>query len=170
LQEWLGELTLSLTAGHAWSRSSLFWVASRLGILPDLAAVLRGDGIAQFANAKYLSLETFRNNGAGVRTPVWFAADPNPPNGVMTFYVYTLPDSGKVKRIRNNPKVRIAPCNIRGDVRGAWIDARARFCSADEAAKGQSLLIQKYGLVKRIGDFFSGLRGRTQVVLAIEIV
>jgi len=101
---------------------------------------------------------------------VWFAADPNPPNGVMTFYVYTLPDSGKVKRIRNNPKVRIAPCNMRGDVRGAWIEARARFCSTDETAKGQSLLIEKYGLVKRIGDFFSGLRGRTQVVLAIEVV
>ncbi len=143
----------------------LFWVADSAG----LCRALRGDRIAQFANAKYLSLETFRKNGAGVRTPVWFAADPNPPNGVMTFYVYTLPDSGKVKRIRNNPKLRIAPCNMRGDVRGAWIDARARFCSPDEAAKGQSLLIQKYGLVKRIGDFFSGLRGRTQLVLAIEI-
>lgn len=129
------------------------------------------DAIGQFAKAKYLSLETFRKTGVGVRTPVWFVEEPTPPSstGRTTFYVYTLPDSGKVKRIRNNPKVRIAPCNMRGDLRGAWVDARARICSGEEAAKGQSLLIEKYGLAKRIGDFFSRLRGRTQVVLAVEI-
>jgi uncharacterized protein len=125
------------------------------------------DAIGQFAKAKYLSLETFRKTGVGVRTPVWFADDPS--QTVTTFYVYTLPDSGKAKRIRNNPRIRIAPCNMRGDLRGAWVDARARICSGDEAAKGQSLLNQKYGLMKRIGDFFSGLRGRVQCVLAIEI-
>jgi hypothetical protein len=58
---------------------------------------------------------------------------------------------------------------MRGDVRGVWVDASARICGSDEAAKGQSLLNQKYGLMKRIGDFFSRLRGRTQVILAVEI-
>jgi uncharacterized protein len=124
------------------------------------------DAIGQFANAKYLSLETFRKTGVGVRTPIWFAEDPAQS---ARFYVYTLPDSGKVKRIRNNPKVRIAPCNMRGDLRGAWVDARARICAGDETAKGQSLLNQKYGLMKRIGDFFSRMRGRVQLILAIEI-
>jgi PPOX class probable F420-dependent enzyme len=123
------------------------------------------DAIGQFANAKYLSLETFRKTGVGVRTPIWFAEDPSQP---VTFYIYTLPDSGKVKRIRNNPKVRIAPCNMRGDLRGAWIDARARICSGDEVSKGQSLLRQKYA-AKRVLDFFSRMRGRVQLVLAIEI-
>jgi hypothetical protein len=129
------------------------------------------DAIDQFAKAKYLSLETFRKTGVGVRTPIWFAEDPASPSpaGMTTFYLYTLPDSGKVKRIRNNPKVRIAPCNMKGDLRGAWVDARARMCTGDEAAKGQSLIIQKYGLMKRVLDFFSGLRGRTQVILAIEV-
>src|SRR5271157_5739973 len=126
------------------------------------------DAIGQFAKAKYFSLETFRKTGVGVRTPVWFAEDPA-PGALTTFYVYTLPDSGKVKRIRNNPRVRIAPCNMRGDLRGAWVDAHARFCVGDEVGKGQSLLKQKYGLAKRIGDFFSRLRGRVQCVLAIEI-
>ena len=126
------------------------------------------DAIGQFAKAKYFSLETFRKTGVGVRTPVWFAEDPTQrPHTV--FYVYTAPESGKVKRIRNNPKVRIAPCTMRGDLRGAWVDARARICAGDEVAKGQELLTQKYGLMKRIGDFFSRLRGRTQPILAIEI-
>ena len=127
------------------------------------------DAIVQFDKAKYFSLETFRKTGAGVRTPVWFARDPASSDNLTRFYVYTLPDSGKVKRIRNNPKARIAPCNMRGDVRGAWVDALALMCSGDEVDKGQSLLIQKYGLAKQIGDFFSSLRGRTQAMLAIEI-
>ncbi|HVO78540.1 MAG TPA: PPOX class F420-dependent oxidoreductase [Candidatus Bathyarchaeia archaeon] len=127
------------------------------------------DAIEQFAKAKYFSLETFRKTGVGVRTPVWFAEDPIPPSGKTTFYVYTLPDSGKVKRIRNNAKVRIAPCTMRGDLRGAWVDARARICAGDESEKGQTLLNDKYGLPKRIGDFFSRLRGRVQCVLAVEV-
>lgn len=127
------------------------------------------DAVAQFDTTKYLSLETFRKTGAGVRTPVWFARDPASTDSVTRFYLYTLPDSGKCKRIRNNPKVRIAPCNMRGDVRGAWVDASARICSGDEVAKGQSLLNQRYGLMKRIGDFFSRMRGRVQAILAIEI-
>jgi uncharacterized protein len=131
------------------------------------------DAVGQFAQAKYLNLETFRKTGVGVRTPVWFAEGPAAPmdaaHPVATFYVYTLPGSGKAKRVRNNSKVRIAPCNMRGVLRGAWVDARARICAGDEAAKGQSLLNEKYGLAKRFGDFFSRMRGRVQIVLAIEI-
>ena len=127
------------------------------------------DAVAQFAKAKYLSLETFRKTGVGVRTPVWFAEDSVAPSGMTRYYVYTLPDSGKAKRIRNNPKVRINPCTMGGDLRGAWVDAQARICSGDEEARGQALLNQKYGLPKRIGDFFSRMRGRVQCVLAIEL-
>ena len=126
------------------------------------------DDLAQFANSRHFSLETFRKTGAGVRTPVWFAEAPS-SQVRATFYLYTLPDSGKVKRIRNNAAVRIAPCNMKGDVSGEWIDARARFCQDEEAATGQALLIDKYGLMKRIGDFFSRLRGRVQCVLAIDV-
>jgi PPOX class probable F420-dependent enzyme len=136
------------------------------------------DAVAQFANAKYLNLETFRKTGAGVRTPVWFAQDQS--SGVsdvagptermaQVFYIYSAPDAGKVKRIRNNPKVRVAPCTVRGQLRGAWVEARARICANDEVLHGQVLLRRKYGWLKIIGDFFSQLRGRKQVVLAVEI-
>jgi PPOX class probable F420-dependent enzyme len=152
------------------------------------------DAIAQFAKAKYLNLETFRKTGAGVRTPVWFAQEPGPQSRVAlaqegmeepqpflrpdtsanraegtVFYVYTLPDSGKMKRIRNNPRVRVAPCDLRGNLRGAWVDARARICQGSEAVHGQELLRRKYGWMKIAGDFFSRLRGRTQVMIAIHI-
>ena len=57
---------------------------------------------------RYISLATFRKNGAAVHTPVWFAEE----GGKL--YVMTSDTTGKYKRIRNNSQVRIAPCTIRG--------------------------------------------------------
>lgn len=124
------------------------------------------DAIGQFESAKYINVETFRKTGVGVRTPVWFAAD---PAAADSFYIYSLPDAGKVKRIRNNPKVRVAPCDMRGNLRGAWVDGRARICSGEEVAKGQDLLRRKYGWMKIVGDFFSRMQGKTQAVLQISV-
>jgi PPOX class probable F420-dependent enzyme len=124
------------------------------------------EALAQFASAKYISLETFRKTGVGVRTPVWFAADPVLP---QSFYVYSEADAGKVKRIRNNPRVRVAPCDVRGNLRGEWVDAQSRIIEGAEAEKGQELLRQKYGWMKRIGDFFSRLMGHKQALLRITI-
>lgn len=123
------------------------------------------DAVAQFASAKYLNLETFRKTGVGVRTPVWFAEE----SGSPVFYIYSEADAGKVKRIRNNPKVRIAPCTLRGQLRGAWVEAHARICAGDEAAQGQELLRRKYGLLKIMGDFFSRLRKHKHAIIAIEM-
>ncbi len=127
------------------------------------------DSVAQFARAKYLNLETFRKNGVGVRTPVWFVQDVCHSNPTKTvFYIYSELKAGKVKRVRNNPKARIAPCNRRGTVTGEWIDARVRICTDGDAAHGQELLRRKY-LLKRIADFFGKLLRHDNVVLAIDV-
>ncbi|MGH9576862.1 MAG: pyridoxamine 5'-phosphate oxidase family protein, partial [Terriglobales bacterium] len=73
------------------------------------------DTLAQFAGHKYLNLETYRRSGEEVLTPVWFAQDGR------VFYIYSLADAGKIKRIRRKPRVRIAPCNFRGDLLGTWV-------------------------------------------------
>ena len=67
---------------------------------------------SQIQEQKYISLKTFRKNGAGVPTPVWFGEQDG------KIYVMTRSDLGKAKRIRNNPQVRVAPCTIRGTVTG----------------------------------------------------
>jgi len=129
------------------------------------------DAITQFANAKYLNLETFRKSGTGVRTPVWFAQAPaalDAASETAVFYVYSEADAGKVKRIRNNPKVRVAPCDMRGNLRGAWVEGRARICATGEAARGQQLLRHKYWL-KIVGDFFGRMLRHTNAVIAIEL-
>lgn len=130
------------------------------------------DAIGQFAKAKYLNLETFRKNGVGVRTPVWFAQGTSTGVGApdeFVLYIYSEADAGKVKRIRNNPKIRVAPCSIRGEVRGAWVDGRARICTVEEARHGQHLLRRKYGWLKIMGDFFSRLMGHKQAVIEIAL-
>ena len=108
-------------------------------------------GLRALDGKKYLSLETFRKSGAGVRTPVWFAAAPIEA-GVLKLYVYTTGDSGKAKRLRRNGAVRIAPCDARGKVTGPWIDARAAIVGEDEFKRGMRLLNRKYWPLKQILD------------------
>jgi PPOX class probable F420-dependent enzyme len=118
----------------------------------------------QFAHQKHLNLETYRKTGIPVATPVWFAEEHG------TFYICSLAHAGKVKRIRNNPKVRIVRCDARGHPTGEWVTAQARILDAQSAARGHQLLNQKYGWLKRIGDAVSRLRRRERVVIAIDVV
>ena len=123
--------------------------------------------LAAFDNQQYLNLETFRKNGIGIRTPVWFAADPGAT--ITNLYVYTTADAGKTKRIRANGAVRIAPCNSRGTLTGAWIDANATIVSGDAFNHGMQLLNRKYWLMKRILDVSARLfRRRERVVFSIR--
>jgi PPOX class probable F420-dependent enzyme len=117
----------------------------------------------QFAGQKYLNLESYRKNGAAVATPVWFADDGN------EIYIYSLAEAGKVKRIRNNPRVRIMPCDFRGGAKGEWVDATARIIAGGEEDKAQRLLDKKYGLMKRIGNIYSKIMKRPRAAIAIRI-
>jgi uncharacterized protein len=122
-----------------------------------------------FAGQKYLSLETFKKNGQGVRTPIWFAADPrkNLESGDAKLFVYTNGDSGKVKRIRNNGRVRIAPCDMRGTISGDWVDARAEIVAGSDFQYGMQLLNKKYFPWKQLLDFFAKFRPHEHAVIAI---
>jgi uncharacterized protein len=127
-------------------------------------------GFAGFAGHKYLNLETFKKSGEGVKTPVWFAADPstNLDSSEAKLYVYTIGDSGKAKRIRNNPRVRIAPCTMRGEVLGDWVEARAEIVTGDAAARGMQLLNKKYFPLKQILGFFATFSRRGRTVFALR--
>jgi hypothetical protein len=111
---------------------------------------------------KYISLETFRRNGQGVRTPVWFAE----ANGIL--FVYSEAKAGKVKRIRANPRVRIAECDFWGKVQGNWVDGVGRIVSGDEEKLGHELLNRKYRW-KAIFNWLSRLRGARHAIVAIRL-
>jgi len=127
-------------------------------------------GFEAFAKHKYLNLETFKKSGEGVKTPVWFAADPlaRLDSSNAKLYAYTIGVSGKVKRIRNNPRVRIAPCTAGGKLLGEWVEARAEIVTGAEAEKGMQLLNKKYVPWKQMLDFFASFRRRERTVFVIR--
>jgi PPOX class probable F420-dependent enzyme len=126
---------------------------------------------ADLARERYLSLATFRKSGAEVRTPVWFAVLPD-ERGNGTLWMVTGGDSGKVKRVRNNPRVRVAPSDVRGIVHGPWREGTARIADdPHDIARAHALLRAKYGRQVTLLDFFSWLSGRRRrrAWLAVEV-
>jgi PPOX class probable F420-dependent enzyme len=114
----------------------------------------------------YISLVTFRRSGTAVATPVWFAAR----DGKL--YVFSAGNAGKVKRLRNDPSIRIAPCSLRGTVRGAWIEGRARLVDDRERIRtAHEALRRKYGWQMWLTDFLSRLSGRIhqRAILELEV-
>jgi PPOX class probable F420-dependent enzyme len=91
---------------------------------------------------KYLCLITFRKSGVPDNTPVWFAEEDS------KLYVKTRIDSGKSKRIRNNPNVTVAPCTMRGKIIGPQFAGKARILPPDQWKQAQEALNRKYWLAR----------------------
>ena len=116
---------------------------------------------AQFGDHNYVSLETFRTSGEGVKTPVWFLLH----DGAL--YIYTEAASGKVKRIRNNARVRVALCTVRGRVTGPWVDGAASIIDGDERWAADRLLDRKYFL-KKIFNFLTRINRHERAMIKVQ--
>jgi len=108
-----------------------------------------------YADTSYISLETFKRDGNGVKTPVWCA-----PVG-DEIAIFTEGSAYKVKRLRRDQNVRVARCDVRGKVRGEWCAGTGRIVdSSDEEGRAYAALRKKYGLMMYLTDFLSTLSGR----------
>lgn len=117
----------------------------------------------QFSNQKYLNIETFRKNGIGVKTPVWFVQDGN------KIFIQTIAESGKVKRIRNNEKVNIAPCKMDGTLIGEWQPAIGKEVKeTDISKKVNRMLNQKYGLMKALFGLTATLKKTQNTIIEVK--
>lgn len=105
--------------------------------------------LARLDTEKYVSLVTIRRNGDGVPTPVWFAVDGE------ALVVTTEASSGKVKRVRANPRVTVTPCDMRGRVTGETRAGTARLLAEADWPRATAMIDRKYGLVKRVFDLGS---------------
>ncbi|MCD9904312.1 PPOX class F420-dependent oxidoreductase [Streptomyces sp. MT29] len=96
--------------------------------------------LQDFARSEYVSLTTYRKDGAPVATPVWAAAEGE------VLYVWTRSDSWKVKRLRNNTDVVVTVCDVRGRIaEGApKAEGTARLLDTDETRVVRKLLARKY--------------------------
>lgn len=105
--------------------------------------------------ANYLSFATFRKNGNAVETPVWFAEEDD------CFYLFSAQDAGKIKRLRNSGRSRIAACTVTGRLTGEWVDTEAEILSdAKDTTQALDALRQKYGWQMRLTDCMSTLSGK----------
>jgi len=95
-------------------------------------------------SAKRALLVTYRRDGTGVPTPVWAA----PAGGAL--YVRTERSAGKVKRMRRDDRVLVAPCTVRGRPLGAPFEASARVLGREEESIAERALAMRYGLGREL--------------------
>ena len=114
-------------------------------------------------DAKYVNLETFRKNGQGVKTPIWQTMEGD------TMYMWTPANSWKVKRIRNNPKVRVCESTANGTPKSDWIEAQAQISDDPEIQQKMARrMTAKYGLSYHFFRLISKLWRTEYIVLILN--
>jgi hypothetical protein len=118
---------------------------------------------ADVAKSEYILLTTFTKDGRPKPTAIWAA-----PTGDR-LVVITQEKSWKVKRIRNTPRVTIAPCDRSGNAKGDAVEALATIL--DKSANGATYdaISKRYGLIGKTFGVFSKLRGGMKNNVTIEL-
>ena len=111
---------------------------------------------------QFVQLTTFRKSGVAVPTTVWFAPDEG------KLYVTTTANAGKIKRIRNNGRALLAPCDRSGKVLGPTLEGVARELPASEHEHASAVLARKYGFMYRVFMLAGNLRKVTRVFIEIS--
>lgn len=110
---------------------------------------------------QYANLTTFRKTGAPVTTPVWFALHDD------KVYITTQARAGKLKRIRNSPRIQIGPSDARGASRGPTVEGNARILPPNEETQADQLLSRKYGLLYKLFMLAGRLRGGERAFIEV---
>jgi uncharacterized protein len=108
--------------------------------------------VGTLSGEKYISLTTFKRDGTPVATPVWVVSDDG-----RRLLVWTGASSWKVKRIRRDPRVRVAASDIKGRTRGESYEGVARLLDVPPGSLVEPLLDRKYGLTRRLLGAFNKL-------------
>lgn len=129
---------MSQTAGQENLRAA--------GHVPDAAALAR---------APYVSLVTYRRNGAAVATPVWCAADG------ADYFIFSAGNAGKMKRLRSSSRAALAVCDVRGKWLSGDLSVHADIITAEvDIARALAALRRKYGWQMWLADALSRLTGK----------
>ncbi|CDP84624.1 MULTISPECIES: PPOX class F420-dependent oxidoreductase [Mycolicibacterium] len=124
-----------------------------------------GSDFAGFENYRQIVLVTFKKSGEAMPSPI------NHGLADGKLYVRTDPSSGKVKRIRNNPKVLVVASNLRGKPTGPVVAGVARILSETERAHADAVIAANWSapmkLFERSLDYGSQLAGIPTAYLEI---
>lgn len=115
---------------------------------------------------QFCLLTTFRKDGASVDTPMWFALEEE------TVYMSTMGESAKVKRLRRNARVALAPCDGGGRKKGPQIEGTGQVLDtrSEEGLRGEHLLARRYGIKRRL--LMWGLRwskDKSRAIIAVRL-
>ena len=130
--------------------SDKFYDRMRSDDADDVAAAEPAGTIDDLKGRKYCVLVSYRKNGQPMPSPLWFGV----ADGKL--YFQTSATGYKVKRITNNPDVRVAPCTSRGKPLGPPFVGKARVLPDSEAAMAERAVRSNYGVGRRIYTVFSG--------------
>jgi len=118
---------------------------------------------ADLSKAKYVLLTTFTKDGRPKPTPIWAAPDGD------RLLVITEKDAWKVKRIRNTSRVTLAPCDMKGNVKGDTVEAVATVLPESETENVYRAIGKRYGIVGKVFNTFSKLRGGSKRTIGLEL-
>jgi PPOX class probable F420-dependent enzyme len=114
--------------------------------------------------SKYMSVTTFKRDGTAVATPVWLVRRHD------ELLVLTQADSGKVKRLRNNPSVLVAPCDARGRLKGEPVPGTAVIMDETQTHLTANLIQHRYGFMGRTMGWLNEMaRGGEHVGVMITL-
>ena len=118
---------------------------------------------ADVAKADYVLLTTFTKDGRPKPTAVWAV-----PEGDRLL-VLTQASAWKVKRIRNTPRVTVAACDVRGNPKSEPVDAVAAILDQDALRRTYDGIGRRYGVLGKVFNLFSKMRGGMKNNLALEL-
>jgi PPOX class probable F420-dependent enzyme len=122
--------------------------------------------LEELGRERYLLLETRKRDGSWVGTPVSLVVDGD--HG----YFKSYDASGKVKRLRNFPEVRVAPCTMRGRATGERVRGRATLLGGEgaDAKRAEVLLARKHPLLQgRLVPAFHKRKGYTTLFYELTL-
>ena len=113
---------------------------------PSASEVTAADteGFGHLRGHKHCLLVSFRRSGEPVPTPVWFGIE----NGSL--YLRSEKRVGKIKRIRANPAVLVAPCDNRGKPVGPAVEGHARILPPEAEAAAEQAIKANFGVGRRL--------------------
>lgn len=118
---------------------------------------------ADLAKAQYLLLTTFTKDGRPKPTPIWAAAQGD------RLLVVTQEKSWKVKRIRNTPRVTLAICDMRGNPKSEAVEGTAALLDKSQTGAVYDAIGKRYGIVGKVFNVFSKLRGGMANNIGLEL-
>ncbi|BCZ24149.1 PPOX class F420-dependent oxidoreductase [Mycobacterium senriense] len=118
------------------------------------------------AKTQYILLTTFTKDGKPKPTPIWAALDKQHGDRLL---VITQEKSWKVKRIRNTPRVTLATCTMNGRPTSEAVEGTAAILDKSETAAVYDAIGKRYGVVGKVFNFFSKLRGGMENNVGLEL-